>query len=228
MMARRRLLKAFVGSFAAMASGCGMFPAKYRFKMIVEVETPSGIRRGSAIYEVEAVRHINLDTRDSGSSGKLRGEALIINFPNGKNLFALLRMASNETRDLAWMSMKVLDPKFDGNSYKSILDIKNSRMHNSPTPVGDDDFPLLITFSDIKDPSTAIKVNPDKLGESIGYGYHLNGIWIEKTDEPLRLESEKFSGLGLQEGRGLLRTRGVLSANPKLAETLGYKDFIRR
>ena len=58
MMGRRGSLMLLSGGLAAMLSGCGLFGvgSTYRYKMTVEVETPDGLKSGSAVREVSCVK----------------------------------------------------------------------------------------------------------------------------------------------------------------------------
>ena len=47
------------------------------------------------------------------------------------------------------------------------------------------DFPLLVTFTDIDDPKTVRKVDPNNLAATLGPGYALKSITLEITDEPV-------------------------------------------
>jgi hypothetical protein len=91
-MDRRRLLAAIVVSAGSMAvAGCSeWFPVSYRYRVTVEVETPWGLRTGSNVMEASVAKH-SLRIGDSGGHRQtLRGEAVILDFPNGAVMFALI------------------------------------------------------------------------------------------------------------------------------------------
>ena len=46
-------------------------------------------------------------------------------------------------------------------------------------------YPLLVTFTDIIDPTTVKVVDPDNLAETFGPGASLKRITLEITDEPV-------------------------------------------
>ena len=47
------------------------------------------------------------------------------------------------------------------------------------------DYPLLVTFTDITDPTTVKQVNPTNLAATFGPGVSLKRITLEITDEPV-------------------------------------------
>ena len=95
MMARRGIIRFLtaLGS-ATMLRGCGFLGySSYRFKMTVEVETPHGLKTGSSVYEVQAYKTTDLATGGGSSDSDLRGEALALDLPGGKTLFAQIGRA---------------------------------------------------------------------------------------------------------------------------------------
>ncbi|MEX2490602.1 MAG: hypothetical protein WD425_02455, partial [Nitrospirales bacterium] len=48
-----------------------------------------------------------------------------------------------------------------------------------------EDYPLLVTFTDITDPTTVKTVDPDNLAATFGPGVSLKRITLEITDEPV-------------------------------------------
>ena len=230
MMARRGVLGFLAAGTTAVLSGCGLFrkDKKYRFKMIVEVDTPQGVKRGSSVYEVEAFGIRDLVTRGSGSRAEVRGEAVAVDVAPGKTLFALLKTTNNMHPDLATMSMVALDPGFDYDRVKSTERIASGEGISSPAMVPADYYPMLVTFKDIGDPTSVERVEPTNLAGYFGEDVKLKSILLEVTDESVTTGiEERLNEFGMQEGQGLDRRLGV-TANPTLAQQLGFKDFARR
>lgn len=48
-----------------------------------------------------------------------------------------------------------------------------------------DNYPYLVTFKDIADPTSVVRVDPDDLAASFGAGYRLKAITVQVTDEPV-------------------------------------------
>ena len=78
------------GSIAALAlAACGS-NERMRYKMIVEVETPAGVKSGHAVREVRYIPKSGTFFAEGSVSWKMRGEAVAVDIAPGKTLFALL------------------------------------------------------------------------------------------------------------------------------------------
>lgn len=195
MMARRGVLGLIAGGAAALLSGCGLLGGNsYRFKMTVEVETPEGLRTGSSIYEVEGIGTKDLITGGKGSRTELRGEAVAVDLPGGRTLFALLRMANGTSADdhVGIMSMKTMDPAMvNTEKDQSARRIASGNGIKSPAEVPPADYPLLVTFADINDPKSVERVDPANLAANFGPGVKLKRVMVEVTDEAVTAGIEK-------------------------------------
>ena len=86
MMARRGVLRALAGVVAVCAlTSCGSRNA-LRYKMVVEVDTPAGVRSGFAVREMG----LSTDNIMRPTTGDIKGEAVTVDLPGGQVLFALL------------------------------------------------------------------------------------------------------------------------------------------
>lgn len=71
-----------------------IFPSdKLRQKIIVEVETPYGLRTGSSVVETRVEEGKSWGD-SSGTSFYLKGEAVAVDLPGNKTIFALLRVVA--------------------------------------------------------------------------------------------------------------------------------------
>lgn len=210
MMARRGILGllATLGS-ATMLRGCGFLGySSYRFKMTVEVETPHGLKTGSSVYEVRAYKTRDLATGGGSSDSDLRGEALALDLPGGKTLFALLKTVNTSGHDdLAYMSMRSLDPAFNYNRAESAQRIASGDGLKSPAEVVPSDYPLLVTFRNVADPTSVEAVDSTKLAANFGAGVRLKRILVELAAGSVTVGIEKKLGW-------LLTHRGTLKPNP--------------
>ena len=209
-MARRRILGllAAFGS-ATMLRGCGFLGySSYRFKMTVEVETPNGLKTGSSVYDVRAFRTSDLLTGGGSSDSELRGEALAVELPDGKTLFALLKTVNTPGHDdLAYMSMRSLDPAFNYNRAESAKRIRSGNGIQSPAEVAPSDYPMLVTFKNMADPTSVEPVQSADLAANFGAGVRLKRIVVEISSGPITVGIEKRLGW-------LSSHRGTLKANP--------------
>lgn len=73
----------------------------YRYRLTVEVETPEGLRTGSSVIEVDTRQtRFALNPSAAGVSERVRGEAVAVDLPGRRTLFALLRSDD----DIGWAS----------------------------------------------------------------------------------------------------------------------------
>jgi len=193
MMARRGVLGLLAGGAVALLSACNPFGGNgYRFRMTVEVETPEGLKTGSSVYEVRAEKDIKLSPDMGNAHTSIRGEAIAVDLPGGKTLFALLKTVAGAGRDdLPYMSMKTFDPAYNNKSVESAQRISSGNGIRSPADVAEGDYPMLVTFTDIDDPKSVQRVDPANLAASFGPGIRLKRITVEVTDDDVTTGIEK-------------------------------------
>ena len=165
-----------------------------RYRMTVEVETPQGPRSGSSIVEAKVIRELPLMGAD-GVVYRIRGEAVVVDLPGGDALFALL---GNEPYHVALPTNGLRRgrsdppgaPELDARE-RDAADwpaLRSARPLITLAPV---DYPMLVRFQDIADPSSVERVEPLNLGASFGTGLHLLRITIQPTDEEARARVEQ-------------------------------------
>jgi hypothetical protein len=96
-------------------------------------------------------------------------------------------------------------------------------------PLTPDQYPLLVTFGDINDPTSVRRVDPNDLAASFGPGYRLNAITMTITDEPVT-EGKVETVLGwLPSLKGRLKPSTKKYADELTVEEKLYSmDFQRR
>jgi hypothetical protein len=177
MMARRGVLGVLAGGAAFVMSGCGLMGGNsYRYKLTVEVETPEGLRTGYAVRQVDWSAGRNVTPEASTASMSHKGEAVMVELPNGQTLFALMSPDGQETPMLAFGSATL-----DSNADRSVKEL--SPPARPEARYGDSGYPRLVRFGDINDPTTVEKVDPADLAGSFGEGYRLKRITAQIADE---------------------------------------------
>ncbi len=219
-----------VATGGALAAGaCGLLGGhRYRFRMTVAVDTPQELRTGSSVYEVTAGRTGGILPEEAKRDWAVRGEAVAVDLPGGRTLFALLKTHAHFD-DMMGLSMASLHPDFRGTGYDVVGVAKELARGAWPGPalVAPEDYPMLVTFADEDDPASVALVEPGNLAAAFGTGVRLRGITVELTDKPVTIGvEEQLKRIGIERGHGLDRTGGV-TANPTLAQTLGFSDFVR-
>ena len=227
-MARLGVLGLLVGGVAGLLSACNPLGGSgYRFKMTVEVGTPDGVKTGSSVYEVWAESNSKLLPEERSRDWGVNGEAVAVDLPGGRTLFALLKTLNGRREDLALMSMAALDPLFKNDVVESAQRIASGDGITSPAEVRAADYPLLVTFADPADPTSVQRVDPANLAASFGPGVTLKRITVAVTKDPVTTGIEKrLEKIGILPNQSLDK-EFTPTTTPTLAQTLGYKDFSR-
>ncbi|MGB3806614.1 MAG: hypothetical protein WA936_05395 [Erythrobacter sp.] len=188
-----RLIEWLLMGIALLAlSGCDDATPDYRYRLTVEVETPEGLRSGSGVIEVEQdLGRPGMNPAGSQIYRSVRGEAVAVDLPNGRTLFALLRSES----DIEWAETIVAyvappveksedeEPRFD---HMLALEGAVEIPRTFPAYAWIEErsaYPMLVTFGDIDEPTSVEQVNPDDLTAAFGEGYALERITVEITDD---------------------------------------------
>ena len=217
-MGRRAFGRAFgaitAAALAALLTGCGSREIM-RYKLIVKVETPQGVRTGHSVIEVVWTRSGPVDKALfgglAGGGFQIKGEAVAVDLPalkgqGSQTLFVLLRSAGSA--DWAgWLSNDV--PKD-----------KTARPVPRTDNMGTANYPYFVRFANPADPKSVEQVDPDNLAKSYGAGYALKSLTVQMTDEAVTSEIEKRLGW-LKEHRGTLKPNP-----PKYLEDAKPMDLI--
>lgn len=171
---------------------------RWRYKMTVTVETPEGIKTGSAVREMSNATPA-IDWPDVGNPADVQGEAVVVDLGKRGVLFAQISSDS----DLEFYSAFPLPGKKPGNGgstpegirYYSNLPVGTKSVLDSHYPPG---YPRLVTFTDLNDPKSATLVQEwernkkgyydlkeDHFETLFGKGVKLRDITLEITDEPV-------------------------------------------
>lgn len=162
-------------------AGCGSTDT-FRYKMTVEVDTPTGIRSGFAVREVSRFTPSNIPMLgDSRPRWAVTGEAVAVDVGQGGTLYAILPGADGESgfsgRDIDFMFQELRPGKMAGPIELWPRRPLTTRPKLSETT------PMLVTFRNANDPRSVEQIAPDRLGTVFGPGIKLRRISIQKTEE---------------------------------------------
>ena len=216
-------------ALAALALGACSPGYSYRYRMTVEVDTPQGLKTGSSVWEVSVREGSGIP--DSGLRASERGSAVAVELPTG-TLYALMKrhdyvenqrgnyvtgvMASylnrvdypGATKDLAWPD-----------DVKQIIRLK---------PVFEQDidhYPLLVRFTDEKQPATVQKVDPANLAASFGPGVSLKRITVTYTSDRPDVHALDERLPWIPTTASLHITEGILRSQRPFASFIIGTDF---
>lgn len=230
-MNRRGLLAglAAVGTvLLAVACGREKDGKTIRYKMTVEVQTPAGPRTGSAVREY-------LTTPQWGANGRsthtrLRGEAVIVELPDRRAIFALLRATTYESGEFNGLMVSAAR-RGAGTFGNEPVEVFPSF---PPDPPGTAPFrrktladwvPYLVTFTEQSDPTTVVKLSPMDFAAVLGPGFTLTRITVELTNEhPVWIIRQRLRWL-LDTTGSSLDPNFIGSTHPNLSQVLDRRDF---
>lgn len=200
-----RIIKAaWLALAALMVPGCAFADdtaPDYRYRLTVEVETPEGLKAGSSVIEVQqTLVRAGSSPAHQAVERRVRGEAVAVDLPGGKTMFALLR----SDNDIDWASrvFVLLAPKrkqtFE-DSLDDVLEVKGEqalpRMWPAVSTIPERSaYPMLVTFNDLAKPESVAAVDPDDLAATFGDGVKLKRITVELTDDPVTTGIEERLG----------------------------------
>jgi hypothetical protein len=142
----------------------------HKYRLTVEVETPEGTRSASGVMSVHPDRSYS-----RGGHTQTKGDAVWVDLGAGKNLVALLAHL-DKTLDLDGMNYLAL------RAYKAAgrnVSFNEMSRLTGTVPVTGALIPVLVTFTDPKNPATARAVLPDDIGAVLGSGFRLHGVAVE-------------------------------------------------
>jgi hypothetical protein len=201
----RVMVAALAAILATLCAGCSWFDdtPSYRYRLTVEVDTPEGLKTGSSVIEVDT-RTVRPGSSPAsvGVSLRARGEAVVVDLPDGRTLFALLQ--SSEDSQWAARVMLVLAPKSREpfvEQFDNMMELYGKGPIALPRmwpAVGHlprrSAYPMLVIFGDLDDPASVEEVDPDNLAAHFGEGVALRRITVEMTDDPVTSGIEKRLG----------------------------------
>ena len=178
-MARRNFVSLLGGSALLSLSGCGYLNsrASYRFRMTVEVDTPQGIKSGSSVYEVLAEKNNTRVLAEERAGGtRTRGQALIVDLPSGP-LFVLLATdtAGESLGSVATYALAGENARGGIDHFLPAVRKLGGWFSDYKAELPRENWPMMVRFSQINDPTTIEKVDPQLIG--------VKRIVVETTDD---------------------------------------------
>lgn len=219
----------------------------YRYKMTVEVNTPEGVRTGSAVREITA--RDNTGQIRGGMRGlcgfDAKGEAVVVDLGARGGVFAV--MTQGGSSDYVWNVLFRTLPRTDkkgGECLKEGIRYYANLEAKGEVPLRA--LPMMVTFADRSDPTSVQyvygveaygrkmpddwRVKEDNFEKLFGKGVSLRRVTIEMTDEPVT-EGNIEKTLGWFQRPNLGKQLGLKFYNPTKPGPENYLtnfDFKRR
>lgn len=177
----------------------------WRYKMTVTVETPEGIKTGSAVREVLAYRSPRILPDAHGGHVQLTyGEAVVVDLGSRGVLFALLNGAKLYVDYAHSLPFYVFSSEYGGLTAAGIRRFRTLKA--GPIDLETEWYPIFVHFKHIDDrksveavlemepctnPQISIRndysrcIKKDSFAESFGEGVRLKSVTLEMTNEPI-------------------------------------------
>jgi hypothetical protein len=182
--------------------------------MVVEIDTPQGLRTGSAVREIRYSKPSGPPSiGESRPQWRIKGQAVAVDLPGGRTLFALLTNARNDPEYAARLPYDHMGWLSDEGMSRGPVELWPKipfKPHHNREILGPAYLPMLITFRDIDDPKSVEAVEPEALESAFGPGVRLRRITAQRTNEAVTTGIEKR--LPWLEQNGLQRS--TLIPNP--------------
>ncbi len=172
----------FFAAASLLLSACGS-TERVRYKMVVEVETPEGLRTGSAVREVSYVHAspLAIFTKDGVW---VEGEAVAVDLPGERTLFAVLQSADGNLDYSARLPEWLMNWRREGDIYTEPIELyPGVPTDTRPRLSLDGKRPLLVSFRDRRDPTSVLRVEPTNIAAQFGDGFRLRSINVSATDD---------------------------------------------
>jgi len=142
----------------------------HKYRLTVEVETSDGIKSASGVMAVHPDRSYS-----RGGRTQTKGDAVLVDLGGGKNLVALLAHIAGplDLDAINYVALRAFRATGRNVSFNEM-----SRLTGAVAVTGAL-IPVLVSFTDLGDPSSARTVPPGDLAAVLGEGFRLHGISAE-------------------------------------------------
>ncbi|MCP4072332.1 MAG: hypothetical protein GY742_11415 [Hyphomicrobiales bacterium] len=225
--------------------GCSWVRPHYQwnYKLSIEVETTSGPLSAHSVIGVKANPANFMRRQFDGYEFDITGEAVVLEIPvNGvkQYLFLLLKSLKRHSKAATIAAIAYADElgEMDARSVH-INPVANydwlpmvKKLRGKPAAIlKTDTYPLLVTFTDINDPASVVRVDPYDLEKHFGTGVKLKAVTLEITGEPVtKGEVEKVTGWWKKENKPANFTGPMWDwKHPEfdISKAIRIRDFIR-
>lgn len=171
--------------------------AEVRYRVSVDIEENGVTRTGSSVWSWKLSKA--LLALASPYNGRFQAEAVAVELASGATVYALIVDEQNSPLSAKMLPERVFDD-IAGDAEDRVQALRRisratgterllDRWHESisdsmPTT---SQYPMLVWFSDEKDPTSMKLIDPAALGSSMGNSARLKGIRIQITDAPVTL-----------------------------------------
>ncbi|MCU7846964.1 MAG: hypothetical protein KZQ89_02995 [Candidatus Thiodiazotropha sp. (ex Lucinoma kastoroae)] len=205
----------------------------WRYKLTVEIDTPEGLKSGSAVREVSVVYTPKSSTRAKPHRKiSIKGEAVVIDLGDQRKVFSLLVGGRWGVDQPSRIFYDIFPVSFPAQSIEGLE--YYSQLKDKKVVLDEDHYSSMVMFEDINDQMTVKRVYgrtrttvDDQFEERFGKDYRIKQVIIETTDEEVTWKVAEIIPWVLQLNDRLLDGRNVhtIDAENSLANSLGKGSF---
>lgn len=210
------IVMCLVAAFALLSWVYG--PVRYKYRLTVDVSTPSGAKSGSAVQQIVVRPTLPLLAASQYTTTQ-EGDAVAIELPDGSTLFVLLNQEIVRSALAEGRSTDMKTP---------LEEAERGRVYEySPPPPRNDGLiylPNYVKFRDLADPASVYAVDPS----DVGGGAAVSRITVQLTKERLtRTIHRRLPWLANHYGKNLRGVRSIVQVSPRedLAAAMGSGSF---
>src|SRR6056297_1788866 len=204
-----------------LAACWGAKEAEWHQKLTLHLQTPDGAAAFSSVTAMRCEAGYAMDIGGTKVTCRETGEAVVAKLGEG-HLFVLL---AGERLGYRGVFRALIE---DGVTYRQYWK-RIRRAEGRPFDVPRKDWPRLVTFGDIDDPTSVQLVDPDDLAAVFGEGFALRDVTLEITDAPVTsgVVEGALGWLGEYPEPGLCPPTGRANDIP-FCRRVHHGDFSRR
>ncbi len=172
-----------VSAFVIATAYSNWFTYTHRFRLGIEVETPSGVKSASSVLKAVYAESPKWVPQNTSLSSGLHGEAVYLDLGEGKNIVALLALGANGEQ---WMGPDLAARALKGEGLEKSL--KSFWYRDAPSWTGRAELtgqymPTLVTLADPAKPETARVIRPGEFESVLAPGFRFRTAWVEMTTD---------------------------------------------
>jgi|LNFM01.2.fsa_nt_gb hypothetical protein len=177
---------AFTSLMALLLTGCVGPSLTYRYRLTIEIDTPSGTKIGASILETtlrnqQDIKWFPPEARKVHT--KTRGEAVFVDLGEGRHIIALLARGQAGRDDVEFLQIVPgslgVRPYVTSEAWPAIAAASESKRK---IDVPKSYLPTLVTFPDARNPDSAQVIEPSKLSGVFGPGYAFSRAYVELVE----------------------------------------------
>jgi len=175
-----------LGVIAGLAAfGLGGEVNRFRYRIVLNIDTPSGPVQGSTVLEVEHRRLPDFWGSMANEAPVAKGEAVFVDLGGGRSLVALLTVPD---RSMGFLPVAAFDVDNRPEDERNERFRRLARMAPGTSVVLPPDLtPQMLVLPDVRAPASARAISPDTFPVVLGPGYRFERVRIEivSKDTPL-------------------------------------------